>query len=236
MNLSQDLSIIDISDNVGGVVVLPELNYLGFRIYGDAKVLYKFETPVSVNKYTYLQFDIDIEQMPDFLEICVYENESDQKNDLIGTEYRCMNAPTLTQLFDVNLGPLFDFRITSIQFITFRQGKYNLPRFAKTVIKNIRVYPGERTPIIDEEGNCSDENASITVIPDDEANIKCMCDDGFVASNGGTLLGEYDTCIRCLGEKFCTFDGEVCVRNRDCLMGRCVSGLCTPRVSQNGFI
>lgn len=238
LNLSQVSSIIDRSYNIGGVVVLKELNYSGFRFYGDATVLYSFVTPVVVNKYFHLQFDVVIEQIPDFIKVCVYENESDliMEYELIGTEYRCINVPPKTQLFDVDLGPLFDYRMTSIKYMTFSQGKYNLPRFAKTVIKNVHLYLGNKTPIIDETGLCFDGNATIVVIPDDEARKKCMCLDGFVASNGGTILGEYDTCVRCLGGRYCTLDGGLCVRNRDCFMGRCDDGICTLRVSPTWFI
>jgi hypothetical protein len=238
LNLSQVSSIIDRSYNIGGVVVLKELNYSGFRFYGDGTVLYSFETPVVVNKYFHLQFDVVIEQIPDFIKVCVYENESDliMEYELIGSEYRCINVPTKTQLFDVNLGPLFDYRMTSIRYMTFSQGKYNLPRFARTVFKNVHLYLGNKTPIIDETGLCSDGNATIVVIPDDEARKKCMCVDGFVASNGGTILGEYDTCVRCLGGRYCTLDGGFCVRNRDCIMGRCDDGICTLRVSPTWFI
>ena len=69
-----------------------------------------------------------------------------------------------------------------------------------------------------------------------EVAPRCLCEVGYVASNGGKFLGEYDTCVKCLPELSCGFDGDSCTMDRECAMGTCSNGNCFAGVSSTAFV
>ena len=230
-------SLLPNSDiSVGGGYVASDLTTL--HLYGHVHTLYEMDLSILVNKFTRLQFDLTEIIVSEQLRICIYEDEEDVAGQtlVVGDETRCTNI-TESGSVDIGIGDFFDDRVTQIKYISFIQDSGRNPRSGESEITNIVVEPGETVDVVDENGKCADSNAN-EVVPGVVGNaegVQCVCDDGFVSSNGGKILGEYDSCVHCLSYPDCALDGETCSRNRDCMMGICIDSICVPGVSSNGI-
>ena len=204
------------------------------EMYGDSRALYKVNFPIVVNKFSILNFDLGIVEESERIEVCLYENEDEiERLSFVGDEYRCVDVDDSRSQnkIEIAIGKLFDDRITEINFMGIIQMNARNTRSGESKIDSITIEAGDKTDIFDKEGNCRGLNAYKMINTDDTGieRRQCVCGDDFVSSNGGKILGEYDSCVRCLG---CALDGESCVLNRDCLMGTCDGNTCVPGVSQ----
>ena len=129
----------------------------------------------------------------------------------------------------MNIGELLENRQTTIKYIAFQQdGATDLEQGSS--FRNLRFIEGTNVDILDENGNCIDANAN-TVI-NDFGDTQCICKLGFVASNGGRVQNEYDSCVRCIFSAYCFFEGDPCTDNDECDMGVCEGNECKANVSE----
>ena len=213
--------------HIGGSHILTDST---LQIYGDVQLLYEIDSPILVQKFSRLKFSLNVIQASEKFVVCLYEKSGVADEEvLVGNEYRCANVTNFVNI-EVNIGSFFDDRTTEINAISFAQINPKKQRSGESELNNLTIESGDQEEIFDSNGNCNDINAykveKDEQYPDD--NDKCVCVDTYVASNGGKILGEYDSCVPCLG---CALDGEACVRNRDCMIGACSNETCVPGVS-----
>lgn len=205
------------------------------QMYGDARAVYKTVDPVYTNKFTVLRFDLDVVDHSEELLVCLFENEEEiGKKDFLGDEQRCANLPKTEREHKIAIGKFFDYRRTSINYIAFVQNNTLNTKKGESKFTNITFREDIKEDLFDTNGKCRDENASkIPFHLNTTESARCECNEHFVSSNGGKVLGEYDSCVRCLG---CALDGEQCTIDRDCMMGTCVEKNCVPGVSFVVFV
>lgn len=196
-------------------------------MFGDSFAFYEFNIPVSVNQFSALSFDIRLVDKSEQLLVCVFEEKDNIPNlNLIGTEFRCVDV-TESGKVEIKTGDFFDDRLTDIKYFSVTQVNKLDPKYGESKIANITIELGEESDIFDSNGRCRDANA-LKIERDTIENIQyqeCVCKDFFVASNGGTVLKAFDSCVPCLS---CGFDGESCKHDRDCMTGICDGHLCIP--------
>lgn len=154
--------------------------------------------------------------------VCLYETLEDEHN-----LDQCVQLSSDLYQIDIKVGYLLNDKNTEIAFIAFLQDGATLFNYG-TSLRDITFVQGENTDIIDENGQCTDPNA-LTVTLD--SNTNCICDGGYVSSNGGKQQGELDTCVSCVSSPFCFFEGDPCSANDDCDNEICDSGICRTTVS-----
>ena len=208
------------SNYTGGSHILPNGT---LQVFGDVELLYRFESPITINKFSRLKLSLHTKEMPEQFNLCIFEDK-DGADDyvIVGNEYRCLDITNLDNI-EINLGSFFEDRMTAVNSITFSQVNRKERSFGESELNNITFVSSTDThPIFHINGTCKDINAyKIQKAPDNSSDFDmCACGDKFVASNGGIILGENDTCVLCLG---CALDGDACVRNRDCLKGTCTN-------------
>ena len=182
--------------------------------------------PIKVHRYFTFEFAIGVRIEPEYFHICLYETEDglEEEDALVGNEFRCTNI-TSYGIVNLNVGRFFDDRITDVSSVVFRQINTLDQRLGETDVQHIKLLPFEGDGLFKSDGTCNDLNAYTSVLNGD---VRCICFEGFVGSNGGIILGEFDSCVNCLG---CALDNEMCNRDRDCMMGTCVDNSCAPSVS-----
>lgn len=154
--------------------------------------------------------------------VCLFETLEDEYN-----LDQCVQLSSDVDQIDIKVGYLLNDKNTEISFIAFLQDGATLFNYG-TSLRDITFVQGENTDIIDENGQCTDPNA-LTVTLD--GNTNCICDGGYVSSNGGKVQGELDTCVSCVSSPFCFFEGDPCSANDDCDNEICDSGICRTTVS-----
>ena len=222
--------LANVSDSqVGGVHVLPDRM---LEMYGNVKPLFIFDLPVQIHKFSILTFSLNAVKAPASFALCLYEEKSgfEENETIVGNEYRCKNVTNYGNV-EVMIGVFFENRMTEINAIRFTQFNELNPTSERSDVIGITFRSDDKEPIFNSFGECNDSHAFTIQI---DGTDECMCTDQFVASNGGRVLGEYDSCVACLG---CALDGESCNLNRDCMMGRCTpDNVCVPGVSATEFI
>lgn len=207
---------------IGGIHILPDRI---IQIYGDIQASFSLNAPIIIHKFTILRFHFNVRRASDQFRVCLYESASKVDTEVIvGDEYRCTQVSTPGNI-EIKIGEFFDDRMTEINTIRFDQINIRNPQFGDSEVGNIGFESGEKIPIFNKDGNCNDMKAFNTTV---DGKRKCICKDTFIASNGGKVLGEYDSCVKCLGR---ALDGEGCSQNRDCVMGTCIESVCIPGVS-----
>lgn len=206
------------------------------QIFGDVRMIYKIDYPISVHKFTRLTFSLYTIQKPENLFICLYENADEvDEEDFVGAEYRCVDID-ITNLDNIgeSVGVLFDYRMTEINFIGVHQVNKENERFGEIMLSNFTIEHGHKESVVNSDGICKDPHAFNPGKNEEGAleNMRCACSDRYVASNGGKILGEYDSCVPCLA---CALDGDSCNLDRDCMMGTCTNERCVPNVSQLSY-
>ncbi len=198
-------------------------------LYGNAQGIYRLSQPVIILKSTELRFELETMEKTDHSEICLYENEEDLKGaPLLGSEYRCVDF-TLSSTGKIeNIGDLFDYRTTSIQYIVFRQFNSDYRRSGEITISNI-IFTAD--PDDQQDIQCSELDPNALKLDNNSGigGIQCKCREGYVASNGGKVLNKQDSCVACFGT--CLFDGHACNYDRDCASGWCDDNMCKSTVS-----
>ena len=197
------------------------------QIFGNSHLHYILGVPIEIQKFSVLRFSINVIAESESFRICLYENKSgviEEEESLVGDEYRCKDIMSFGDT-EISIGSFFDYRTTQINSISFLQINEYKRRYGESEIRSIVVKAGDKEPIFDTFGECNDIDATKMLIV---GEYHCECNDKFVASYFGKILGEYDTCVTCIG---CFLDGEPCVHNRECRMGACIDSTCTPGVS-----
>ena len=174
--------------------------------------MYEFEAPIDVHKFSRLKFSLDALQTTEQFSVCLYESKGGvAEGELVGSEIRCKEVQSYGNI-EIEIGSFFDYRATQVNSISFVQVNPLNPKSGKSVLSNLAIESGDKTDIIDDLGFCIDDNAYLT---EEKA---CVCEENYVGSNGGKVLGEFDSCVPCLD---CALDGDFCTRDRDCMMGSC---------------
>jgi len=199
---------------VGGVVVKEKDT---IEIFGDTFRAFKLSKSFNFNKNTRLEVNLINLDVALVTGVCVYETLEDENN-----LKQCMQLPRQVGQIDINVGSLLNNRRTKIAFIAFTQTGASLLDYG-TFIRNIAFVQGANTDIVDENGQCTDSNALTTI---QNSNTTCICDDGYVSSNGGKVQGELDSCISCVSSPSCFFEGDICSVNFDCDNEICDDGIC----------
>ena len=173
------------------------------------------------------------------IKACIFENGQDVlgKLKLVGKEFRCTVLSDGD--FKFNIGALFEDRATLITHIRFEHVNLMPSRSGKTILSNLTIVTNQQSSIFNDGGSCVDNHATRMAI-NSSTEPQCICEDNFVASNGGIALGKPDTCVQCLldttaceqclPEPHCAFDDDPCTYNRDCSMGSCQDGTCHSEV------
>ncbi len=191
-------------------------------LFGNSRQIYELDEHISIDKYTYLEFTYVHPTEADSLRVslCMYQTKHDAEH-LLGNS--CTNITDSDSKLYIGK-QFFEYRSALVRYIGFNFSTANEPaREVSAKIENIKFH---QAPVEDtvENGACVDKNA--TIFDED----KCMCNLGFVASNGGRILSNIDVCVKCTEP--CNFDGDSCVDDRDCYSGSCNEmKICTPRVS-----
>ncbi len=209
--------------NIGGVITGPD----EVHVYGDASVVYKLQRPIDVNIFSKLDVTLVKLKQAGEVYLCLYEEKDDALgiSPILEDEFRCHTISSSRT--KVNIGESFGYRSTSVNY--FRIIQYDSATDGDSILSNITIESGEKVNVIGEDGECNDENAAIFVRAG--SHPQCLCQFGYIASNGGKFLGEYDACVKCIPESSCAFDGDMCTTNRECLLGLCQNGICTAGVS-----
>jgi len=203
----------------GGVVVKEKDT---IDILGDTFRVFKLFKSFNFNKHTRLEVQLINVDVALLMGVCVYETLEDENN-----LKQCVQLPSYVGQIDINVGSLLNYRIGKIGFIAFVQTGAALLDNG-TSIRKIAFVQGDDTDIVDENGQCTDQNALTTI---QDGNKTCICDDGYVSSNGGKVQGELDSCISCVSSPFCFFEGDICSANVDCDNDICDDGICRTTVS-----
>jgi len=206
---------------VGGVVVKEKDT---IEIFGDTFRAFKLSKTFNFNKNTRLEVNLINLDVALVTGVCVYETLEDENN-----LKQCMQLPRKVGQIDINVGSLLNNRRTKIAFIAFTQTGASLLDYG-TFIRNIAFVQGANTDIVDENGQCTDSNALTEI---QNSNTTCICDDGYVSSNGGKVQGELDSCISCVSSPSCFFEGDICSVNIDCDNEICDDGICRKTVSSS---
>ena len=199
------------------------------RIFGNVHKLFKLSSPAYVDKYTKLA--LQLEQIKPFqiLRICLYkdENELTGNSTLLEDEKRCQDI-TRDGAVDIPLAEFFSFEITEVRFLSIFLESNN-PFDSETVLSGFSLkrvgldtydtYSGMDCPALDANSAIFTDTSS--------SERKCVCKDGYVASNGGRFLDRYDTCVRTLFTSG-GFDLSTCTYSRQCTSGTCYEGRCSP--------
>lgn len=206
-------------------------------MYGDSFKIFELSRSVSFNKVTNMRFDFERVQDPNLnvgansdseFQVCLFE---ERDGDLLHLSYanderRC----ELVSQASMNIQFGRDFfmnREASVKYIALKQSVngFDLTRVVSVKVINMRVTTRQAPNQITNTGRCSDELAD--EYPN--ADQKCVCQPGYVSSNGGIVLEEFDACVPVIVPG--GYDGDVCFMNRACLKGRCSSNKCYGNVS-----
>jgi hypothetical protein len=207
----------------GGVVVWTKDTV---EIFGDTFRAFELSKSFNLNKNTRLEVELLNADAAAMTGVCVFETLEDDNN-----LNQCARLPRTSGQIDINVGSLLNDRKTEIAFIAFIQDGATFLEYG-TSITDIAFVQGENIGIIDEDGNCTDSNAS-TMIQD--GNTTCICKGAYVSSKGGKVQGELDSCISCLSSSFCFFEGDICSVNADCDNTICDGGICRTTVSSSSL-
>lgn len=212
--------------NVGGVSSDSETV---LHLYGDVAAVYQLQHPVIVNKYVHLEMTVQSLVEVENVRICLYESNEDvmSEKELVGEEYRCSDI--LTSNADIHIGDLFDDRSTSISFLRFEQLNSDNPLSGSTIISDLSFVKREAIGVFNADNSCVDQKSSKIITSDGDS--QCLCNTGYVSSNGGKTLRAHDSCVSCLPKNSCAFDGDPCTLDRHCAMGTCKNDFCVAGVS-----
>jgi len=199
------------------------------RIFGNVHKLFKLSSPAYVDKYSKLALQLEQVKPFQILRICLYkdENELTSNSTLLEDEKRCRDI-TRDGAVDIPLGEFFSFEITEVRFLSIFLESNN-PLGSENVLSGFSLKRvGLETYDTFLGKDCPALDANSAIFTDTSSNErKCVCNDGYVASNGGRFLDRYDTCVKTL---FTTggFDLSPCSYSRQCTSGTCAEGTCSP--------
>lgn len=207
------------------------------HLIGDAISTFQLSEAVEFNKGSKLRLDFqrqynqnfDVGSVEDSLvEICIHEERN-------GDLFRLEHAPDESRCASISVDGTstiffgreqFLNKKVLVRFITFKQvvNSVEPSRAVEVVFSKLIILLGSLSDQV-LNGKCTDFNAMSE--PEDG---KCVCNFGFVSSNGGWILNEQaDACVPVTDSM--GYDGDACNINRDCLRGVCQSNTCLAEVS-----
>lgn len=191
------------------------------QVFGETFRIFELSEAFVFNKDTRLQMRISTFDADAILNFCLYESIEDARES-----HQCLDVINNFTPND-KIGDLLQNRKTKIRFIAFQQyGSTSLDY--GSWISGIRIVQGENTAIIGDDGKCIDPHAETVK---EETETRCICELGYVASNGGRVQGQFDACVACISSSHCFFEGDSCFDNGECDMGICDNGFCKLNVS-----
>lgn len=206
------------------------------RIFGVTDKIYYFHSPVYIDKFSSISFDIESYETPSSCSFCIYENETEFKSNstLVEDEERCTNLifeENGTSKVSITLGRLFGYRKTEIKYLRIVQDKGNNIHFltssskSEVLISNLKIERDGQTEFSNVECNLYDSHSAPV---EDFSMNKCVCDDGYISSNGGKVIGGLDKCVSNIpiGSNG-LYDQSPCSHFRECASGHCKNGTCT---------
>ena len=225
-------------NDTGGVIV-SSLDSI-VSVYGDTHKIFELSQPISFNKVTNLRFNFERIQNSEFdvgdgsdseFLICLYEERDGDLTRLIYAydESRCVIVTN--DIMNIPFGGDYFLNTqASVKYIVLKQSVngFDPPRAVSVKIGDVQVTRAQAPSQITDSGGCSDENAESFPI-----GGKCVCKFGYIASNGGKQLYEFDSCVPCIAPF--GYDGETCYINRSCASGQCNSNKCLEGVSSKAI-
>lgn len=216
----------------GGIRVENEFT---IRIYEELDRIYSFEASVEIDKYSYFSFEIMKIVAPSNLEFCIYEDDSEiySNSTLIEDELRCENVlSTENDVVTISLGKLFAYRKSEVKHFRISQNQDSIAgrvtsQKSEVILSNLKFFREDPDAFYNlNDMDCASYDSNSTLVPN-ESFKKCVCNDGYVSSNQGKIVGKYDTCVPNLpiGEDG-LFDQSKCDHFRQCASGFC-NGVCT---------
>ena len=197
-------------------------------LFGAAREIFNITSPITVNRFTRLQYSVSVGEFLQNLRLCVFEQFPGDFN----TEGSHCKIVDSSQDVDVAFGDLLNGKQADINFIGLVQEVTAPALEASSIISDINIIQDESTDIFDENG-CKDINA---ITSGTGESTVCTCGNGFVSSNGGKKQGQFDTCVPCILSEYCRFDGEACSGDDECIANNCDRdsdmGSCSSRVSR----
>lgn len=206
------------------------------RIFGETDKIYYFHSPIYIDKYSSISFDIDSYETPSSFSFCIYEQETDFKSNvtLVEDEERCtalFYEENGTSKVSIVLGRLFGYRKTEIKYLRVVQDKGNNVHFlsssskSEVLISNLKIERDDQPDFSNIECNLYDSHS--TPVQEFSMN-KCACDDGYISSNGGKIIGGLDKCVTNIPiGSTGLYDQSPCRHFRECASGYCTNGTCT---------
>lgn len=213
---SEPLVPYDTDFTFGGVSINEPLREI--NLFGPSRATFALTPPLNVTKFTKFAVTMKSVSLPEMVRVCLLEDIQNFIKDS-----SCINLKQGENMLAIG-EDIFEHKISQVTHLIFEQLNSD-PREGETNLKNIYVQQLAVPPLIDIDGNCRDENAIKST------NLTCVCNLGYVSSNGGTVLGELDTCVPCTRPYVCGFDADTCERDQDCLLGWCSGGSCLFSVS-----
>lgn len=213
---SEPLVPNDTEFTFGGVSINEPLGEI--NLFGPSRATFALTPPLNVTKFTKFAVTMKSVSVPEMVRVCLLGGIQ----NFIG-ESSCINLKQGENILAIG-EDIFEHKISQATHLIFEQINSD-PREGETNLKTIYTQQLAVPPLIDSDGNCSDENAIKST------NLTCVCKLGYVSSNGGTVLDELDTCVPCTRPYLCGFDADTCERDQDCLLGWCSSGYCLFSVS-----
>lgn len=185
------------SSGQGGEIVEPDNS---LKLFDNVISTYELSNIVNVTKFTSLHI-VGASRQSIQAEVCILPS---QDSSIINTcPTLCFDLKFGTEEFlGFDLGEELIDRKIGIKFIQFRQtnyGRSSNERREFTLIKSLEFHQAPVESLLVENGLCRDVNSKPvrTIVRNNNAPATCECLDGFMSSNGGKFITEFDSCIKC---------------------------------------
>lgn len=181
----------------GGEIVEPDNS---LKLFDNVISTYELSTMLNVTKYTTLQI-VGASRQSIQSDVCILPS---QDSSIINTcPTLCFDLKFGTEEFlAIDLGKELIDRKIGIKFIQFRQtnyGRSSNERREFTLIKSLEFHQKTLDSLLIDNGLCRDANSKPVraVVRNNNIPVTCECLDGFMSSNGGKFITEFDSCIKC---------------------------------------
>ncbi len=178
------------------------------ELFGTTTKIYKLSTFISFNRFIEMTFSFSLAPDATNLKLCLYNSP-----ELVGCQSSCYNIESSdTSPITIDAASLLSYRSTDMKYIGFSQETAGGNEVTSS-ISDLKLIEGPTSNAY-ENGKCNDPNARdihgpVKVIDGEE--IKCVCTDGYISTNGGKLLRNQDACISCISQQCVSPDSnDVC--------------------------
>jgi hypothetical protein len=167
------------------------------HLYSNTNVIYKFDSPLSFNRFTEVQFSFAYGEGIDKLKFCLYISSA-----LIGCPSSCFEiSRSATSPLTIPAAPMLSYQVVDVLYIGFVQEADNAVVGAFSTLRDMKVMEGRVTNAY-ENGKCTDPNSRQIGGPEREE--KCVCTDGFISSGTAKILKNIDACVPCVETETCS--------------------------------